>query len=280
MDTCRGSGRGAEEDPAFCLPGKCPGGKDPYGTEGKDPSRPFQCHLAGSRGAEERGGSWAPEPATSVQTSWDGERQRSREAARGSPLPADRPQQRGFGAMRALPPRIPHTPPPASPVWHSWLRRGEISKQGWRRIPRPRWPPAWWLGRSHGMWETWVWAPRAEAGEEPGPPTSSAYTLNTVALYNKSHHHLFFFLLCFFKRLICVESFERKGVGTDLQEKISDNGSQADRIASLQPQGAFSATENCRYTLALHFSCCLHVSSWLLPSRRSPVSSNLCWVQL
>lgn len=75
---------------------------------------------------------------------------------------------------------------------------------------------------------------------------------------------------CFvFKRLICVESFERKGVGTNLQEKISDNGSQADRIASLQPQGAFSARENCRYTLVLHFSSCLNVSSWVLPSGRS-----------
>lgn len=257
--TLRASGTGPKEAPACCLPGKCP--------QGQGCSAPllkaFLRDVMPRR--EEEFGRQNPQSACKPPGIRTARAVRRQPEAPHSLVTAS---EWGFGMRHTLPPCSPSQPPPPSEseipgcrVWQFQSRGGGgSSAQGSLQ------PGCW--GTLMGCGRCGFGPLRLRRERNPGLPLPQHilwiprhYIIKAITTFSSS---------CFvFKRLICVESFEIKGVGTNLQEKIPDNGSQADRIASLQPQGAFSARENCRYTLVLHFSCCFNVSSCLLPSRRT-----------
>lgn len=172
--TLRASERGAEESPASRPTGKCPQGQGCSALL----LRAFP-RVTMPRSEEEFG---CQNPQCGIRAA-RAVRRRPR-----APIPGDGLRPR-FGHEAQAPCSLP------SPRRHSWLQSVAVSRQGRRRLP-PGAASACAGALSGDVGDVGL-GPRAGAGEQPGPPTSSAYTLNAEALYNKSYHHLFFFLLCF-----------------------------------------------------------------------------------
>lgn len=127
--TLGASGREAKEAPACCLPGKC--------AQGQGCSAPLLKafpRVTMLRREEEFG-------CQNLQSACKAPRIGAARAVRrqpGAPHSLVAASERGFGIRHTLPPCSPSQPPPPSRVRDSWLRSVAVSKQGWRRLLRPR----------------------------------------------------------------------------------------------------------------------------------------------